>query len=76
MDFLKRLWEWWKKVARKIGNFQARLLLGLFYFLLLSPFSIVLTLKDVLCLKEGRSQGWHKRQPDEIPSMEKALRQF
>lgn len=76
MKFLKRLWEGWKKIAHKIGNFQARVLLGIFYFLLLSPFSIALTLKDTLALKPGSSHGWHERKQDEIPPIDKALRQF
>lgn len=76
MKFLKKLWEGWKKVAHKIGNFQARVLLGIFYFLLLSPFSLVLTLKDTLNLKPGKSPGWRNRQEEDIAPLDKALRQF
>ena len=35
---LKRLWEGWKKIAHKIGNFQARVLLTVFYAVLVLPF--------------------------------------
>jgi hypothetical protein len=76
MGFFRQAWEGWKKVAHKIGNFQARVMLGIFYFLLLSPFSIVLTLKDTLALKPGTSHGWHERPQDQTPPIEKALRQF
>jgi hypothetical protein len=36
----KRLWEAWKRVAKRIGNFQARLLLMLFYAVLALPFGL------------------------------------
>jgi len=36
---LKQLWDKWKIIARKIGDFQARLILGVFYFVLLTPFA-------------------------------------
>ncbi len=37
----KRLWEAWKRVALRIGNFQARVLLMLFYAVLVLPFGLV-----------------------------------
>jgi len=40
MVFLKRLWQGWKRVGKKIGDFQARLLLTIFYFVILAPFEI------------------------------------
>jgi hypothetical protein len=32
---LKELWQGWVRVSKKIGDFQARLLLSLFYLVLL-----------------------------------------
>jgi len=37
---LKRAWQAWKELAHKIGNFQARVLLTIFYAILL-PFGLV-----------------------------------
>ncbi len=37
---LKRLWEGWKRVAHKIGNFQARLILTILYIILVLPFGL------------------------------------
>jgi hypothetical protein len=55
--FLRRLWEGWKRVGRKIGDFQARVLLTLFYFVILAPFAVVVRFKaDPLGLKRGG--GW------------------
>ena len=37
---LKRAWQNWKRIAQKIGNFQARVLLTVFYVVLVSPFGL------------------------------------
>lgn len=71
---LRRLWEGWKRVGRKIGDFQARVLLTLFYFVLLAPFAVVVRLKaDPLGIKRG--VGWSPvvRAGD---ALERARRQF
>jgi hypothetical protein len=38
---LTRAWKAWKHVARTIGTFQARLLLTVFYIVLVLPFGIL-----------------------------------
>ena len=40
--FLKQIWEGWKRIAHKIGRFQTKLLLTLFYFLIISPVGAVM----------------------------------
>ena len=40
LDLLKRAWEGWKKIGHKIGNFQARVLLTVFYGVLVLPFGL------------------------------------
>ena len=35
----KRIWQWWVPIAHKIGNFQARLILTVFYFTMFMPFA-------------------------------------
>ena len=58
---LRTLWERWKVTAEKIGNFQARAILTLFYFtIFLIPAFIVLLFKDVLGQKKAESY-WSKR---------------
>lgn len=59
MSLLKRIWECWKVIAHAIGNFQARLLLALFYFLLLAPFGLgVRLLSDPLGLRKKGHAYW------------------
>jgi hypothetical protein len=36
---LKRIWQAWKELAHRIGNFQARVILTIFYALLV-PFGL------------------------------------
>ena len=38
---LKDLWQRWQKVAKKIGDFQARLILSLFYLLIVLPIGLI-----------------------------------
>jgi hypothetical protein len=37
---LKRAWQGWKRIAHNIGNFQARVLLTVFYGVLVLPFGL------------------------------------
>lgn len=71
---LRRLWEGWKRLGRKIGDFQARLLLTIFYFVILAPFALVMRLADPLGLK--RPGGWHVAQPATGAALDRAHRQF
>ena len=71
---LRRLWEGWKRVGRKIGDFQARVLLTVFYFVILAPFAVVVRFKaDPLGIKRGG--GWHPVVRAGAP-IERARRQF
>jgi hypothetical protein len=71
-----RLWERWKALAHLIGNFQARLLLSIFYFLVLSPFGLgVRLLSDPLALKKGRLPGWIPRSEQKTDTWQAARAQ-
>jgi hypothetical protein len=70
------LWEQWKQVARKIGDFQARALMTLFYFLILGPVAMVLCWRsDPLAIKPGTPRGWCDSDVKEGEPMERARRQ-
>jgi len=55
-----RLWQGWKRVARRIGEFQTRLFLTLFYFLFLAPLTLIARAGDPLGLR--RHPGWRPYQ--------------
>ena len=75
MHWLKILWKRWKVIGRKIGDFQARLILSLFYFVVLAPFAMgVKFFSDPLLLKSTR--GWQRRSDNEGDAVLTARRQF
>ncbi|MBD3256811.1 hypothetical protein GF377_00160 [candidate division GN15 bacterium] len=43
-EFLKKIWAWWKPVARKIGRVQTRVLVTLFYWLVITPVGAIMRL--------------------------------
>ncbi len=75
----RRIWEGWKKIARKIGDFNARVILTVFYFILLMPFAVMVRLfTDPLEIKKNTmKKGWHmKEEKPGVTPMERAARQF
>lgn len=58
---LKRFWEAWKRLAHRIGDFQARVLLTILYVVLVLPFGVAIRLfADPLRIKH-RPAEWLKR---------------
>lgn len=41
MKIVKFLWKKWLPIAQSIGNFQAQVILTIFYFVILSPLGIL-----------------------------------
>jgi hypothetical protein len=74
---VRRAWTRWKVIARVIGNFQARLLLSLFYFLVIPPFGLIVKLfKDPLMLRPPQNDSlWVTHASSEL-SWQEARRQF
>ncbi len=72
----RSLWEAWKSLARKIGNFQARIILMVFYFVVVCPFALVVRwTSDPLSLKSGTPRGWRPKPQEDAAAMERAKRQ-
>lgn len=60
----KRAWKAWTRLAHKIGNFQARVLLTLLYLTLVLPFGMTVRLfSDPLRIKK-RPDRWLDRTDD------------
>jgi len=73
----RRLWEWWKRLAHRIGDFQARLLLTIVYFVVIAPFGLgVRWGADPLAIKAGAAHGWQDRPPPAPDRLAWARRQF
>lgn len=72
-----RFWQQWRELAGYIGDFQARLLLTVFYFSVGVPFGLLARFViDPLCMRRRRdASAWTRRA---IPAvhMSAARRQF
>jgi len=72
----RRLWTGWKRIAHKLGDIQARVLLTVFYFLVVAPFALAIRVfADPLSLKPRTPKGWRPR-PHGPRGLEQARRQF
>jgi hypothetical protein len=60
MASLRAAWRWWTRVAHRIGDFQARVLLTVFYYVILGPFALVLRRGDPLGIESGAPRGWRQ----------------
>ena len=73
-----RAWARWKVIAHTIGNFQARLLLSVFYVVMVPVFALIVKLKDPLQLRrhgpDGTTSFWRAR-PETAPASELARKQ-
>ena len=73
---LKRLWEHWLRIAKVIGDFQATLILTIFYLVIFAPTAVFFRLlSDALRLKEPDMVTWSSR-PLTDQKLEDARKQF
>jgi hypothetical protein len=71
---LKTIWNAWKRLAHKIGNFQARVILTIIYAIAVLPFGLAVRLfSDPLRIKK-RPTKWIET-PAEVHDMSWAQRQ-
>lgn len=57
--FWRRAWKRWMRIAEVVGDFQARVVLSLFYFLIVFPFGMAVRLfGDPLKIRGRRETGW------------------
>jgi len=75
--FFRGLWEGWKRIGRKIGNFQARVLMTIFYFTLFFPFALLVRWNsDPLAIKPDAGHGWRPLSPPEGSPLDRSRSQF
>ena len=68
LSVLKSAWTAWKAIAHKIGNFQARVILTIFYGVLVMPFGLAARMfSDPLRIKR-RPTEWldHPTEPTDL----------
>lgn len=74
---LRILWNRWLPLAHKIGTFQSRILLTLFYFFVVTPFGLVvrLAMDPLQCKARPNTSLWNSRE-DRGDDLAGARRQF
>ena len=76
MNALRRFWHAWQQFGRFIGNWVGRIIISVFYFTIMLPFGVAVTLfGDPLHIRRRQPPFWLSR---ETPStaLEDARRQF
>jgi len=72
----KAAWAGWKKIAHRIGNFNARVLLSLFYIVISLPFSLIAKAKNPLHLDSAHRDSFWLDRPTAKSAAESSRRQF
>jgi hypothetical protein len=77
MKVLRQVWSVWQRFGHFMGDLLARLVLTVFYFTILLPFGLIVTLfSDPLHLKRNAQQAlWLARQTGD-QTLDEARRQF
>jgi len=77
MGFLKKLWSGWLRFGHFMGDIVGRVVMTVFYFTLLLPFGVIITLfGDPLDMKpQTKAPAWHARTTGDR-NLEEARRQF
>jgi hypothetical protein len=75
-SLIQRSWIWWKRIARIIGDFNARVILTLFYFIFLAPFALAMRfLADPLAINNKSTPSWGIKPEAKETLMEQARKQ-
>jgi len=74
---IKKLWHTWNNFSKRMGSFQSRIILSLFFFILVSPFALAVKMfSDPLNIKHQTTKS-HWLPKEEIPTdLERYKRQF
>jgi hypothetical protein len=74
---LTRLWKGWKGFAADMGNYQSRILLAFFYFVVVTPFGLpVRLLSDPLRIKYSAGNSFWVDRSRVSTELDEARRQF
>jgi hypothetical protein len=76
-NVFKKIWQDWNDFSKRMGIFQSRILLSLFFFVLVSPFAIAAKIfSDPLRLKYRRLTSWWIPKKETKNELEQFRRQF
>jgi len=76
-NLFKKLWHSWKDFSQRMGNFQSRIILSLFFFIFVSPFALAVKIfSDPLSIKHQRSTSQWLPKKEIKNELEQYRRQF
>ena len=76
-NVFKKRWQSWNEFSKRMGSFQSRILLSLFFFVFVSPFAIAVKMfSDPLHLKYRRLTSWWIPKKEIKNELEEFRRQF
>lgn len=74
---LRRAWEAWKNFAQVMGDFQGRVLLIWFYFVIVTPFGLIARFaSDPLHLKRSTGNSFWQDFPTQKDQLDDARKQY
>ena len=74
---MRNLWEWWKRFGKRVGDIQARIILLVFYYVIVAPFALALRWgDDPLSIKGKLPRGWQVKDEGRGTQWERARSQF
>ena len=76
-NLFKKLWHSWKDFSQRMGSFQSRILLSLFFFIFISPFALaVKVFSDPLNIKNNTKKSQWLPKKEIKDELEQYRRQF
>ena len=76
MGLLNKFWRGWLRFGHLMGDIVGRVVLTIFYFTIMLPFSLIVTLfSDPLDMKKRKAPAWQARTTGDR-NLEEARRQF
>ncbi len=74
---IKKLWQSWKNFSKRMGSFQSRIMLSLFFFIFVTPFALgVKIFSDPLKIKHQSSKSHWLPKKEIKYDLEQYRRQF
>ena len=76
-NLFRRVWRKWTAFAAEMGNYQGRVMLAFFYFVVVSPFGLLMRLfSDPLRMRRSQRVSFWVKRPELGAGLEDARRQF
>jgi len=74
---IKKLWQIWNNFSKRMGSFQSRIILSLFFFIFVSPFAIAVKIfSDPLNIRHKTTKSHWLTRKEIKTDLEQSRRQF